>query len=164
MSIKTAIFIIVSSFIFAFGVIYFGFSVSYNNSERELRTQINEQISIVDEEICNIWYIISSELCIEDIYEDEFRRICPQLLYGTTKEDEDVVVNWFSNHSRRFNKKNYNKIISSVDVYRIEFIKTQSLLMKNIEKHDELCTTYPSALFICNKTMIFYEPITLEDK
>lgn len=164
MSIKTAVLIIISSLIFAIGTIYGGFSISFNNDERLLRKTINEQITLANDNVCDIWYIISSELCIDDLYEEEFYKICPELLYGTTAEEHDIVINWLSVRSARFNRENYDKILTTIDVYRINFIKEQNNILENIKKHNEMCDSYPSSLFICDKSDIAYSPILLEDK
>lgn len=164
MSIRTAILIIIASMIFAIGTIYAGFSISFNNDERQMRETINEQIESANKDICDIWYILSSELCIDDTYEDEFNRICPELLYGTTEEEHNIVINWLSIRSTRFEEENYDKILSTIDVYRIDFIKTQNSIIENIKKHNDICYGYPSALFVCDKSKIEYVPILLEDK
>ncbi len=164
MSIKTAIFIIIGSAIFAFGAIYAGFSFSYNTDERSLRETINTQIDVANNDICDIWDIISSELCIDDIYEEEFRKICPELLFGSTDEEHNIVINWLSIRSSRFKEENYDKILTTIDVYRLDFIKTQTNILDNIQKHQELCTSYPSSFFVCDKSEIPYVPILLEDK
>lgn len=161
MNIRIGIIIIISTFIFSFGIIYLGFTISYNREEEALREQIYTEINVADEEFCNIWFSITEDLNISDEYEEEFRKVLPFLLYGTSDEDDVVVTNWLENKSKRFYKSHYNTIRNSVEIYRIEFIKNQDALLAHIKEREELCNYYPGMFFICHKEKIYYEPILL---
>lgn len=161
MNARVGILIIISAFIFSFGIIYLGFTISYNKEEETLREQIYAEINTSDEEFYNIWLNIAGDLNISDEYEEEFRKVLPFLLYGTSDEDDAVVTNWLEKKSKRFTKSHYNTIRNSVEIYRIDFIKNQDALLSHIKERDELCNYYPGIIFICHKEQIYYEPILL---
>ncbi len=159
MKLHTAIIIIISSVILAVSTIILGFSYSYNSDEMKLRSKIEMQMDIVDEEFCDLWYSVADICRLPDVYENEFRNICPALLYGNCEHSDADVLKWIKGKNKKFSDNSYTYLLHTIESQRIAFIKDQKILLNYINEHNALINSYPAMWLLKNKAPIYYEPI-----
>ena len=134
---------------------YFG----YNNQEIRLRKQSDAQRDKIEGVYDKMWKIIQQKAQVADEYKEAFKEIYPDLIAGRYSNGGGLMM-WIQENNPNFDTSLYKDLMSSIEVYRTEFQKSQERMIDIIREHSTLITVYPSRWFIANKNPIEYTVIS----
>lgn len=153
--------LIVLSVIIGLGVVVgLGMYFSYNNTEVELRKQAEAQKGKVEGTYDKMWKVLQQKAQVSNEYKDAFAEIYPQLIEGRYSQGDGSLMKWITEANPNFDVSLYKDLMTSIEVLRTEFQKSQERMIDIIREHEVLLNTYPSKWFISNKTPIEYTIIS----
>lgn len=151
--------IILATFL-TFGIIGVSMYFSYNNEEVALRQQAEAQRGKIEGTFDTMWKIISQQAQVSNEYKDAFKEIYPDLIAGRYANGDGSLMKWIKEANPEFDTSLYKTLMQTIEVQRLQFLKTQERMLDIIREHETLCQTYPSKWFVTNKTPIEYNVIS----
>ena len=152
--------IIVLATILTFGIIGVCMHFNYNNEEIALRQQAEAQRGKIEGTFDTMWKTISQQAQVSNEYKDAFKEIYPELIEGRYSQGDGSLMKWIQEANPEFDTSLYKTLMQTIEVQRLQFLKTQERMLDIIREHETLCQTYPSKWFINNKTPIEYTVIS----
>lgn len=152
--------IIILATVLTFGIIGVSMYFSYNNEEVALRQQAEAKRGKIEGTFDTMWKIISQQAQVSNEYKDAFKEIYPELIAGRYSQGDGSLMKWIKEANPEFDTSLYKTLMQTIEVQRLQFLKTQERMLDIIREHETLCQTYPSKWFINNKTPIEYTVIS----
>lgn len=152
--------IVFGLFILVLGITAVSMYFSYNNKEVALRQQAEAQRGKIEGTFDAMWKIISQQAQVSNEYKDAFKEIYPELIAGRYSQGDGSLMKWIKEANPEFDASLYKTLMQTIEVQRLQFLKTQERMLDIIREHETLCQTYPSKWFVTNKTPIEYTVIS----
>lgn len=152
--------IVFGLFILISGITAVSMYFSYNNKEVALRQQAEAQRGKIEGTFDAMWKIISQQAQVSNEYKDAFKEIYPELIAGRYSQGDGSLMKWIKEANPEFDASLYKTLMQTIEVQRLQFLKTQERMLDIIREHETLCQTYPSKWFVTNKTPIEYTVIS----
>ena len=152
--------IVFGLFILISGITAVSMYFSYNNKEVALRQQAEVQRGKIEGTFDAMWKIISQQAQVSNEYKDAFKEIYPELIAGRYSQGDGSLMKWIKEANPEFDASLYKTLMQTIEVQRLQFLKTQERMLDIIREHETLCQTYPSKWFVTNKTPIEYTVIS----
>lgn len=152
--------IVFGLFILISGITAVSMYFSYNNQEVALRQQAEAQRGKIEGTFDTMWKIISQQAQVSNEYKDAFKEIYPELIAGRYSQGDGSLMKWIKEANPEFDASLYKTLMQTIEVQRLQFLKTQERMLDIIREHETLCQTYPSKWFVTNKTPIEYTVIS----
>ena len=152
--------IVFGLFVLVLGITAVSMYFSYNNQEVTLRQQAEAQRGKIEGTFDTMWKIISQQAQVSNEYKDAFKEIYPELIAGRYSQGDGSLMKWIKEANPEFDASLYKILMQTIEVQRLQFLKTQERMLDLIREHETLCQTYPSKWFITNKTPIEYTVIS----
>ena len=152
--------IVFGLFILISGITAVSMYFSYNNQEVALRQQAEAQRGKIEGTFDTMWKIISQQAQVSNEYKDAFKEIYPELIAGRYSQGDGSLMKWIKEANPEFDASLYKTLMQTIEVQRLQFLKTQERMLDIIREHETLCKTYPSKWFVTNKTPIEYTVIS----
>jgi hypothetical protein len=152
--------IVFGLFILISGITAVSMYFSYNNQEVALRQQAEAQRGKIEGTFDAMWKIISQQAQVSNEYKDAFKEIYPELIAGRYSQGDGSLMKWIKEANPEFDASLYKTLMQTIEVQRLQFLKTQERMLDIIREHETLCQTYPSKWFVTNKTPIEYTVIS----
>jgi hypothetical protein len=152
--------IVIGLFVLIFGITVVSMYFSYNNQEVALRQQAEAQRGKIEGTFDTMWKTISQQAQVSNEYKDAFKEIYPDLIAGRYSNGDGSLMKWIKEANPEFDTSLYKTLMQTIEVQRLQFLKTQERMLDIIREHETLCQTYPSKWFVTNKTPIDYTVIS----
>lgn len=152
--------IVFGLFVLVLGITAVSMYFSYNNQEVALRQQAEAQRGKIEGTFDTMWKIISQQAQVSNEYKDAFKEIYPELIAGRYSQGDGSLMKWIKEANPEFDASLYKTLMQTIEVQRLQFLKTQERMLDIIREHETLCQTYPSKWFVTNKTPIEYTVIS----
>ena len=152
--------IVFGLFILISGITAVSMYFSYNNKEVALRQQAEVQRGKIEGTFDAMWKIISQQAQVSNEYKDAFKEIYPELIAGRYSQGDGSLMKWIKEANPEFDASLYKTLMQTIEVQRLQFLKTQERMLDIIREHEILCQTYQSKWFVTNKTPIEYTVIS----
>ena len=133
---------------------------SYNNTEIALRKEAEAQRAKVEGVYDKMWKIIQQKAQVSNEYKNAFKEIYPEIISGRYSQGDGSLMKWIQESNPNFDVSLYKDLMSSIEIYRTEFQRSQERMIDIIREHSTLCETYPYRFFVKNKTPIEYTVIS----
>jgi hypothetical protein len=121
--------------------------ISYNNKfvalENLYKKQISEDQLIHDE----MWKILQSQAGVTENYAESFNKIYKNINDARYKTGGEMMK-WIQEANPNFDSKLYDKVMTSIEVYRTKFTDVQTKLLSIHNEMENLLTLFPSSFFL----------------
>jgi hypothetical protein len=129
--------------------------ISSSNKEIKLRNQIIAQKQVCEAYYDKLWKIISQKAQVAERYKSAFGEIYPKLIAGRYgNEKGGSLMKWITENNPKFDITLYQDLMSSVEAERAGFFMEQKRLIDLSNEHRIICQTFPSSIFIGNRSDI----------
>lgn len=155
-----AVWLIIGLFTLVFGIVFLSMYFSYNNEEIALRKQAEAQRGKVEGVFDTMWKTISQQAQVSNEYKEAFKEIYPDLIAGRYSQGDGSLMKWIQEANPQFDTSLYKQLMQTIEVYRLQFQKSQERMLDLIREHETLCETYPGTWFVKNKAPIDYTVIS----
>lgn len=130
-------------------VIYAGMSISYSNSEIELKNGISAQQEVCEAHFDKMFKILKQQAGVADKYAKDFQKIYPGLIEGRYSGDGgQQLMKWVTEHNPDYKPDLLNKLMNSVERERESFFQDQKVLISKKQEHDNLRQKFPGSYFL----------------
>lgn len=121
---------------------------SYQNTEVEIREQINAKINVNKASYSKMWEIISQKAEVSEKYSQDFKEIYPGLISGRYSNGQGQLMNWIQEHNPNFDTSLYKDLMVSIEGQRESFFTNQEQLQDLSRQHNVLLNRVPSKWFL----------------
>ena len=141
-----------------FGAVSF---MNYNNSEIQIRKQVEAQQEKLHVVFDATWKIIQQKAEVADQYKDAFAKIYPDLMAGRYGNKRGgALLSFVTESNPNFDVTLYKDLSNAIEGQRMNFANEQSRLVDMKREHDTLCEMFPGNLFLKNRDNIQIEIVT----
>lgn len=153
---------ILSSVIILVAIIFIGFTMSINYSNREVKlvNQFNMEMKNREATFDNMFKDISQIAQITEEYKESFKDIYVHITSERYDKDDGVVMKWIQESNPQFDTKLYDRLANTIEVRRQEFLLVQRKLMDIKNQHNNLLDVFPSSLFLSGRQRLDYQVIS----
>ncbi|MBR1850695.1 MAG: hypothetical protein IJ789_04900 [Bacteroidales bacterium] len=142
------------------GIVWMIASSVFNKRDSLIREEAEAHRKILESSYDRIWSIVKQRAELTESERRSFNGIYPELIDRYT--NDEVVLNWIFDCNIDFDPDDYVSLKEDIEDECNRFYMHQERMMKVIENHRQLLTTWPGKWFVKNKQAINYTPVAVD--
>jgi hypothetical protein len=123
-------------------VMYFSYDNKYVTLNNLYEAQVSQDKLVHDE----MWKILQQQAGVTENYSESFNKNYTNIMKSRNYGGE--MMKWIQESNPTFDTKLYDKLMTSIEVYRTKFTMVQSKLISIHNEMKNLLTLFPSRLFL----------------
>jgi hypothetical protein len=129
-------------------LIIFSMSISYSNTEIDLRTTTVAQQDKCKAYFDKMWKILQQKAGVADQYKEAFKEIYPKMIEGRYSKGDGSLMKWITESNPQFDVSLYKELMQSIEIERTGYFNEQSRLIDMQREHAALLQKAPSRWFL----------------
>jgi len=129
-------------------LIIFSMSISYSNTEIDLRASTIAQQDKCKAYFDKMWKILKEKAGVADQYKEAFKEIYPALIEGRYSKGDGTLMKWITESNPQFDVSLYKDVMQSIEIERTGYFNEQTRLIDMQREHAVLLKKAPSRWFL----------------